>query len=438
MYDAEPDIKAYDLIGYRAVTAGNHEFDKPFSTLEKQIALSQFDILAANIKRSNGEYLDKPYIIQDYEGFRVAVIGLTTLRSLVTARPDKSLTFIPEIDAAIEMVKLVREKEKADIVIILGHLGDVLETEDQTTSVKTVEALAAAGLKIDLFIDGHSHSKFEAPKFVAGIPIVTSNEWGKFMGEAIFKIKDRKVVDFFWKPIEITTAQFPPDAAVTALLKPYVDGAEASLKEVVMKTAAEFPFNQGTVTRTPRYWETASGNLTSDSYVWFLKEQLGVAVDFAITNGGGIRTALPAGDVTREVIKTMLPFDNWVFLVRLPGSKVKEMFEQAASQNQGAGGFPQISKEVKLTLTYDADGTHGKVTGVTINGAPIDDDKVYAVATNDYMAAGGDGYTSMITTDILNTSMWLADVVVEYAKTLPQPIAPATDGRLTVIGGVTP
>ncbi|GHV82678.1 bifunctional UDP-sugar hydrolase/5'-nucleotidase [Spirochaetia bacterium] len=438
MYDAEPDIKAYDLIGYKAVAIGNHEFDKPFSTLEKQIAKSKFDFVSANITRPNGSYLEKPYIIQDYDGFRVAVIGLTTLRSKVTARPDASLKFIPEIDAAKAMVKRVRETEKADIVIIVGHVGDVLETEDQTTSKMVVEALADAGLKIDLFIDGHSHSALSAPIVVANTPIVSSHEWGKFMGEAVLKIKDKKVIDFFWKPVEITSAKFPPDPAVLTLLKPYIDGAQASLKEIVMKTSAVFPFNQGSITRIPRYRETASGNLTSDSYTWFIREKLGVAVDFAITNGGGIRAALPEGNVTREAIKTMLPFDNWVFFVRLPGSKVKEMFDHAASQNQGSGGFPQISREVKLELTYDADGTHGKVTSLTINGAPIDDNKIYAVATNDFMAGGGDGYTSMKTTETFNTSMWLADVVVEYAKTLPQPVKPTTDGRLTVIGGVSP
>ena len=103
-----------------------------FAKLERQIKIAEFPWLSANIKRG-GHYLVKPYIIKDYDGFRVAVIGLTTLRTLVIASPDKSLTFIDEIEAAKQMVKRVREKEKADIVIIDGHLGDVQETETQNT-----------------------------------------------------------------------------------------------------------------------------------------------------------------------------------------------------------------------------------------------------------------------------------------------------------------
>jgi 5'-nucleotidase/UDP-sugar diphosphatase len=439
MFDAEPDIRAYDLIGYRAVAVGNHEFDKPFPTLEKQIAESTFDFIAANIVRSNGRYLDKPYIIQDYtdsrgNGFRVAVIGLTTRRSLVVARPDSSLKFLPEIDAAKTMVKYVRNVEKADVVIICGHIGDVSETDGQTTSVALAKALLASSLPVDLIIDGHSHSKFEEAKIVGGIPIVTANEWGKYMGEAVLKIQNGRTIDIVWKPVHITTAEFPPDAATLALLAPYVEKADASLKEVVMKTSDEFIFGN----RLPRYRETAAGDLVCDAFNWYVRTKLGIESDFAITNGGGIRAALPKGDVTREAIKTMLPFDNWLFVVKLPGNKVLELFDFIPTQNQGAGGFAQVSKEVKYTLTYDAEGKNGKITGVTIGGKPVDPKKTYTVVTNDYMAGGGDGYTALQSKDMLNTSMWLSDVIVDYAKTLPQPVRPATDGRIMVIGGTTP
>jgi 5'-nucleotidase/UDP-sugar diphosphatase len=445
MFDAEPDIRAYDAMGYRAMAVGNHEFDKPLSVLEKQIAASNFDFISANILRPDGSHFVKPYIIEDYGGgggnegngsggFRVAVSGLTTLLSLTSARPDTSLSFVPELDAAKATVRHVRDVEKADVVIICCHLGDVQQTGAHTTSVALASGLAKAGLPVDLIIDGHSHSKFNRAKVVKGIPIVTANEWGKYVGQAVLKIKGGKVTGFSWRPVHITTAEFPPDAAIAALLAPYVESADTALKEVVMTTADEFVFGP----RLPRFMETASGDLVCEASNWYARTVLGIETDFAISNGGNIRAALPAGDVSREVIKTMLPFDNVLFVVKIPGTKVRELFDFIPTLNQGAGGFAQVSKEVRYTLSYDITGKHGKISGITIGGKAIDPGKTYTIVTNDFMAGGGDGYTALQSRDALNTSAWLSDVVVDYARTLPQPVQPVTDGRITVRGGVRP
>ncbi|GMO28432.1 MAG: bifunctional UDP-sugar hydrolase/5'-nucleotidase [Termitinemataceae bacterium] len=437
MFDAEPDIKAYNMIGYKAAAFGNHEFDKPLSVLDKQIELADFDFVNANITRKNGAYLDKPYVIVDYDGFRVAVIGLTTLRTRVTARPDASLKWAKEIDAAKKTIADVRKKENPDIVILLGHLGDVLETDDQTTSVKLCEALAKAKIKVDLVVDGHSHSNLQKPIIVGGIPIVSSWEWGKNVGKANLTIVDGAVTEFKWQPVKIDSKTYPPDAAVIAMLAPYIQKSNASLKEVVMKTAAEFPFKKGNTDRISRFQESEAGDLVCDSYTWYLKNNFDIACDFAITNGGNIRSALPAGDVTREAIKTMMPFDNWVYMLKLNGSDVKALFEHVASQNQGAGGFAQVSKEVKYTITYDEKGGNGKISGITISGKPINDKTIYTIATNDYMADGGDGYIVFKNKrlDFFNTSMLVSDILIDYAKTFKEPVKPSLDGRITIVGG---
>jgi 5'-nucleotidase/UDP-sugar diphosphatase len=113
---------------------------------------------------------------------------------------------------------------------------------------------------------------------------------------------------------------------------------------------------------------------------------------------------------------------------------VIELFDFISTIKQGAGGFPQVSKEVHYTITIDAE-KNGVISNVTIGGKPIDPKKVYRIATNDYLVGGGDGYTVLQrSTDTLNTSMLLSDIVVDYAKTLPQPVSPALDGRITVTG----
>lgn len=429
---AEPDIKAYNLMGYDAVTFGNHEFDGTLAKLERQMAESKFPWLSANVKRSNGKYLGNQYIIKKYKGFTVGIFGITTNRTEVIASPDKSLTFIDEIDAAKNTVDYLRNKKKVDIVIALTHIGDVQEAEDHNTSVMLAEQVEG----IDLIIDGHSHSYFAEPKLVNGTPIVTANEWGKYVGKADITVKNGHIQWFSWKPVEITDAAFTPDAEMSELLQSYIDEANKALKQVVMTTTAEFPFENEKVTRLSRYGETASGDLICDATVWQL-EQIGVHADLAIHNGGNIRASLPAGEVTRENIVTMLPFENIVHVLTLKGSDVVDLFNFIPTQNQGVGGFVQVSNHVSYTLTFDANGKNGKISNILIDGNPIDTNKTYRIATNDYLAKGGDGYVAFTKAiDTFNSSLLLSDAVVNYVQTLPSPVEPKTYGRITVIGGV--
>jgi len=428
MFNAEPDIMSLNAIGYDAVTLGNHEFDGPLSKLQKQISLSKFPWISANIKQGNG-YFVKPYIIKKYGGFRVAVIGLTTRRTLTIASPDKSLTFTDEIETAKQMVNLVRTKEHADIVIVCGHLGDVPETDEQETSVKLAENVPG----IDLIVDGHSHSYFAEPKVVNGTPIVTANVYGKYVGEGVMTIQNGKKTGFTWKPVEITTKAFEPDPDVTKLLEPYVQKADASLKDVVLTTTAPFPFGQ----KLTRYQEMASGDVLGDAMTSYCRNQ-GIAVDCAVTNGGGIRSELPAGNVTRGDVLTMLPFDNVLYVLTLKGSDVADLFNFIGSIKQGAGAWAQVSKEVKYTITYDASGS-GTISGLTIGGQPVDPAKTYKIATNDYMAGGGDGYAAFTKSiDTFNSSMLLSSVFIDYVKSFRGSFTPAVDGRITVVGGKLP
>ena len=135
---------------------------------------------------------------------------------------------------------------------------------------------------------------------------------------------------------------------------------------------------------------------------------------------------------------TMLPFENYVYVIGMKGSDLIEFFDFVASIPQGAGAFGQVSKEVRYTITYDSN-KQGTISGLTIGGQPIDPDKIYRMATNDYLAGGGDGYTVLTrNNDSFNTSMLLSDVVIDYVQTLSQPVEPILDGRLTIVNGVTP
>lgn len=429
MFAAEPDIKAFNEMGLDYACFGNHEFDGSLEKLKKQMALSKFQWLSANIKNGRN-YLSKPYAIKNYNGFRVAVIGLTTNRSKIIASPDTRLNFSNELEAAKATVQKVREQEKADIVIILSHLGDILEAEGQVTSVKIAEEVPG----IDLIVDGHAHTFMEAPKIVNGVPIISANEHAKYVGHGVMKIVDGKVKSFTWKAVPIVSDTMEADSAIEAMLKPYIEKADASLHEVVMKTTADFEFGK----KLTRYREMPLGNFVCDGIAAYVRST-GIAIDGAFTNGGGIRAALPKGNVTRNDILTVLPFENYVYVISLNGEKVQKLFEFIASIKQGAGAFAQVSKEIRYTITYDAEG-NGTLSDLTIGGKAVDPKKTYKFATNDYVAKGGDGYEVLkSSSDTYNTSMLLSSAVIEYAQKLGKgAITPIIDGRIKTINGIIP
>jgi len=177
------------------------------------------------------------------------------------------------------------------------------------------------------------------------------------------------------------------------------------------------------------------GNMICDANTWYFREKLNQNLDFAFHNGGNIRTELPKGQLTREQILTVLPFENFLFIASMRGSQILELFDYIATIPQGNGGWPQFSKEVRYTI----DVPNKKISNLTIGGAPIDPNKTYRFCTNDYLLAGGDGYTVLTKAqDPYNASLLLSYVVIEYIADQKGIIRPSTDGRQTVIGGVTP
>ena len=435
MFAGEVDIKAYGMMGYDAVTFGNHEFDGSQAKLDAQIKDAAFPFVSSNIKTADGKFLGgHQYLVKDYPGFRVGIIGITTLRTLQIASPDKGLVFIPEIDAAKAAVSLLRNREKADIIIALVHMGDVKETPEHVTSLE----LAAAVPGIDIIVDGHSHSKYETVKISGNSWVVSSNEWGKFVGQGKLSVVNGTLVRFDWKPVEINskdTQSYAPDPEIAALIAPYKAKADAALKEVVGQASDDFIFGN----RLTRFQETALGNMINDANVWYFKTVYKQNIDFAFHNGGNFRAILPKGPITTEAILTVLPFDNFLYIITLKGSDLIELFNFIGTIPQGNGAFPQFSSEVRFTIDKTPGQDNGVAKDITIGGSPIDPGKNYRLCTNDYILAGGDGYDVVKNKaqDLFNTSLLLSFVVSEYIKD-QKTISPSLDGRLTVIGGATP
>lgn len=430
-FKAEPEMLGYNYIGYDAISLGNHEFDNSPEALANQMKLAKFPFLSANVKNAFGKEIAKPYIIKKYKGFKVAVFGLTTKTSEIVGNPEniKNLIFEDEVKTAQALVPKLRKK--ADIVIALAHMG--IDATDETGSKRLAKMVPG----IDLIVDGHSHTQLNEPLYINNIPIVQAKQWGLYLGKGIMTVENKKVTGFKWElmPINLKEkgkkadgsselrfigAEIKEDQVLFNLLKPYTEKVDQVLSEVI--GAAEALFPQGEVRKV----ETALGNFVADSMLWKTKN---LNTDFAIQNGGGIRADLPAGTITKKTIYEILPFDNSVVVVTIKGADLLPLFDFIAT-TPGKGAFPQVSDGISFSINN----TTGKCEDILVKGKPIDPERNYRIATNSFMAIGGDGYQAFEKAiDRYDTSMFQRDTCIEYLIQLGGKIKPELKNRIKFI-----
>jgi 5'-nucleotidase/UDP-sugar diphosphatase len=429
LFKAVPDIVGFNYLGYDAMTLGNHEFDNPLAILRKQERLARFPFLSANIRSANADLLVRPYVVKRFDGFKVAVLGLTLKETKEIGFPDhvKDLVFEDEVKAARRLVKML--KNKADIVIALVHLG-IWDHETRGS-----KRLAAKVQGIDLIIDGHTHTDLTEPVYVNGTPILQAFQWGLKIGKATMTVRDGRVAGFGWESIPVNlkekiripdgTESFRPmgeiyeeDPFLLAALTPYADRVESLLSEVIGNAKAPFS-NENT-----RKQETEIGNLVADSMLWGTRN---LNTDFAVQNGGGIRTGLPAGEITKKKIYEILPFDNTVVVLKMKGRQVLRLFDHMAAVPAGSGAFPQVSEGVRLAISSQTQ----RVERLTIKGKPVDPERTYSIATNSYLAGGGDEYKILLEAlDRYDTSTFQRDALIEYIATVMRRVKPELEGRI--------
>ncbi len=436
-FNAEPDLIGYNYIGYDAVAVGNHEFDNSMDVMQKQIKMSEFPWLCANVKNADGSLLDnvQPYIIKEMNGFKVAIFGLLTKDAKNTGSPDNVGDLIFE-DAVEVAYKLVPELQKqADVVIALVHMG--LYDNNEMGSRR----LAANVPGIDLIIDGHTHTKpkdsvIEINKETGfEVPIVQSKSWGLFLGRVDLTFKNGEIVDFEYGAIPINQkskkntdgvitypfvgAEIKEDVKLAAILQPYVDQVSEVLDEEI-GTSTYALLNDNT-----RKNETAIGDLVADSMLWYANT-LGIEVDMAIQNGGGIRTGINSGVIKKGTVYEVLPFDNSVVVVTMTGKQLQGVFDHIGT-TVGFGSYAQVAG-----VTYTIQTASKSVVDIMIGGEALDPSKVYKIATNSYIASGGDSYKAFkIREDFYDTSAMQRDILIDYIVSQGGTISTQVDERIT-------
>jgi 5'-nucleotidase / UDP-sugar diphosphatase len=430
LFDARPDIEGYNAIGYDAMALGNHEFDHPIGVLQDQMSLARFPFLSANVLTREGHYLARPYVIKAFPGFRVAVFGLTLRETpgIADLQHVTDLRFLDEVEVARALVPRLRKE--ADLVIALTHMG-LYESVD-----KGSRRLASQVSGIDLIVDGHSHTYLDSPLQVTNPSghttlIVQAWKWGLVVGRLDLRIEKGGIANYQYRylPVNLKGAspmqgpEIPEDQDLLRVLQPYESEINARFAEVIGFAQAPFPGKD--LVRS----ETALGNLVADSLRWYGRAQ---GADFAVQNGGGIRSDIPEGPVAVKTIYDLLPFDNTAVLLELRGSDVQRLFDYMATIPAGRGAFPQVSEEVRVTL----DPGSRRCEKVLIRGQLLDPEKIYRVVTNSFLARGGDGYRVFLNArESYDYGTPQQAVLIEYIKEVESRLVPRIQGRIRLISG---
>jgi 5'-nucleotidase/UDP-sugar diphosphatase len=399
-----------------AMTPGNHEFDLGPEVFRARMGEAKFDVLATNIVDGNGLPANtKPEKIVDVQGIRVGFFGLTTEDTPIASSPG-DITFASTIDTAREKAKDLRAKG-ADIVVAVAHTP--LE----------VDMIIARSAGVDVIIGGHDEHLLA---FYDGKVVLTESEsQGNYINVvelAVTKASKDGKTTVSWRPNFriVDSATVTPDPEIEAVVKGYEDKLSKELDVNIGVTETPLDSRRATV----RAGEAAMGNLVADAL------RASVGADVAITNGGGLRAdkQYEAGHtLTRRDVLAEMPFGNTTVLLEVTGAQIKAALENGVSQVRELGGrFPQVSG---ITAEVDAKQPVGsRVTSVRINGEPLDPAKTYKLATNDFMARGGDGYRMFTEAKPLvdvSASQLMASQVIDYIAKAGK-IAPKVEGRIVL------
>ncbi len=403
-------IRLLNELGIDAMTLGNHDFNYGQEALNAAIAEAQFPVLVANLFNEDQTAPFKGSTILTVNGFKIGVIGLATPETKVKSSPKNTQGLIFAEPAAVAAKEVAALKEKGvDAIIVLSHLG--MDEESEDTSYSVIDQVA----DIDLIIDGHSHTLLPNGKQYRDTVIASTGNYLENIGLVTLTFTNDQLTDVSAELIDFPHAmQYVADEEIDNMIDA-INQENARVTEVEVGVLLN---DLNGERENVRGGETNLSQLLADSMLW------ATDADVAFTNGGGIRASIPAGNVTYGDFLTVLPFGGLVTVIEVSGQDILNALNHGVDAYPAvAGKFPQVAG-----LTYELHSSKKDqvkngdekvwVSNVKIDGKPLDLTATYRLATNDFMAIGGDGYEMFKGKPQLLLQGLMVDILIDYIKTV--------------------
>lgn len=443
--------------GYDVVSMGNHEFDYSFEELldnMKVLTDAGVKIVDANVieKATGKAYFDTNAIFEK-DGVKIGVFGLDTAETLTKSSPStvKLVSFLDKEEMFKEAQAQVDELKAAgcNYVIALTHLGVDEESEGRRSS-----DLAESVKGINLIIDGHSHTAMDGGIKVGDSTIVSTGSYLANVGTVVIDEATLGTSAKLISAADYASTIGKYDEKIAAMVAEDKAEVTAAYSKVFAKTEVYLEGTKSIV----RSEETNLGDFTADAYLYTAQKyvndnKLGITVDCAISNGGGIRTSVEPGDISMDTLVSIFPFGNNVNIVTITGAQLLEILEASTfCTPETIGGFPQVAG-IEYTLdttvpyengdlypdsTYYAPAKPGsRVTIKSVNGKEFDPNANYTVSVNSFQAEGGDTYYQLTKGSYLcDTQVLDCDSLIQYVQHLNGVIGQEyakPQGRITII-----
>lgn len=381
-------------LSYDAVALGNHELDYGQKVIGDLARRAHFPFLAANVTdRRLGRRPPwvRPWIIRHTGGLAVGIVGLTTsdMANLVTPEPLRGLSFGQEHRAA-ESAMAAALAAGADCIVLLTHCGE--ETD------RRLAARLGGGAVVGI-VGGHSHTRLEGLVLEDGTPIVQAGSRGLAVGVLELTIdpsRPRKLVGSRSRLMDVTAPPVP-DPWARRIVQRYSPDIDRTMNRRVGELAVDLDRVRGLVS-------SSLGCFLAD----VMREVTGT--DIGLHNKGGIRADLVTGPIRLRELYQVSPFDNTIYTLTLRGEQIREVLETMAARPVGR---LELSG---MTVVFDISQPAGsRVVEAHVAGKPLQSDKRYRVATNSFLAGGGDGHAALAAgEDRRDTGRLLRDVTVEW------------------------
>lgn len=409
-------VEVFNAVGYDAVEIGNHEFDFGEANLERLTRGLKMPVLGANVyiagTRRRPSWL-KPFIIKDVAGVKVGIFGLltTNMRNLAFPANIRGLEFRREVDEARDEVAALK-KRGATVIIAVTHVGHeqpgMAEFEGDETIAREVPG-------IDVILGGHSHTFLRPAEKDPrnGTLIVQSGAYLVAADRVTLDIDPatKRVVSSRGELVDLDVDRLGEDPAVAAVVAKQVAAVSKVYDVVIAKSREQ-------LSRKPD-GESPLGDWMTDC------ERRWAGADLAIQNSGGIRNDLSRGPVTKRDIFSIMPFDNSVEVLTMDGRLVADVLDHGVDKTKG---MIQVSG---ASFRYDRDADPGRrLSGLTIGGRPLDQRRLYKVATIDFLVKGGDGYRPFSRAEKERPTGVLLRDVLQQCAVQQALIEPPSGGRM--------
>ncbi|KGM01667.1 bifunctional metallophosphatase/5'-nucleotidase [Cellulomonas cellasea] len=456
----EPTIESLGLAGLDYASVGNHEFDEGAAELLRiqgggchpvdgcadgtPYAGADFQYLSANaFLTETGEPLLPPYAIHRAGGVRVGFIGMTLegTADIVSQEGVAGLEFADEV-ATANWYAAELQRRGVEAIVVLLHEGGSQSGPDawdvdgcSGLTGPIVDIVQGFTDAIDVVVSGHTHQAYRCD--LDGTLLTSAGSNGRLVTDIDLTI-DRRTGDVVTAVADnvVVTRDVAPDRRQSALIARYGEVLGPIADEVVGETAEALTRTQETLF-PGALGESALGDVIADAQLAATDDEEGAVA--ALMNPGGVRADLDAGPVTYEEAFTVQPFANNLVTLDLTGAQLQCVLEQQLQV--GRTLYPSA------TLTYAVDpagttapagtdpcaGTRVPDASVAIGGVPVDAAATYRITVNNFLAGGGDGFSTLTLGTNRTTGPIDLDALIAYLDA-NRPLAAPTDDRITVVG----